>query len=178
MAAGSAYNSISSTTVSSNTTSVTISSIPSTYTDLILVCTMRGTINGVYPTMQFNGDTGTNYSQVSACGVATTTLVSQRYYNNSSIEILDPNRAVAYDSNAFGTSIVHLNNYSNTSIYKTAINRGSSTNPSTSGFNVTAFAGVWRSTSAINSITILSEAGGSYYFAIGSSFNLFGIKAA
>lgn len=178
MAAGATYSSISSTTVSSNTTSITISSIPATYTDLVLVCTIRGTINGVYPTMQFNSDTGNNYSQVSAYGIATTTVASQRYYNNSSIEILDPNRATAFDSNVFGTSIIHLNNYANTSVYKNAIIRGSSQNPSSSGFNVTVLAGSWRSASAINSITILSEGGGSYYFAVGSTFNLFGIAAA
>ena len=85
---------------------------------------------------------------------------------------------MSFDANTFATSIVQINNYANTSVYKTALIRGNSINPSTSASNATTLVGLWRSTAAINSITIYSEGGGSYYIASGSTFTLYGIKAA
>ena len=62
MAAGITYTPITSTTLGSNTASVTFSSISSAYTDLVLV--VAGALDGAnwVPTLQFNSDTGTNYS--------------------------------------------------------------------------------------------------------------------
>jgi hypothetical protein len=62
-------------------------------------------------------------------------------------------------------------NYSNTTTYKTIISRGD--NP---GFLVIALANLWRSTSAINIITMVSETGNN--FVTGSTFTLYGITAA
>jgi hypothetical protein len=61
-------------------------------------------------------------------------------------------------------------NYSNTVTNKTVIARGNTTD-----FAVRASVGQWRSTAAITSIAVKM---GSSQFAAGSSFTLYGIKAA
>ena len=63
-----------------------------------------------------------------------------------------------------------IQNYANTTTYKTMISRASDATQ-----NAIAYVGLWRSTSAINSITLSVSAG---TFAIGSTFTLYGIKAA
>jgi hypothetical protein len=61
-------------------------------------------------------------------------------------------------------------NYSNATTYKTIINRGN-----TASSTVITRSGMWRSTSAITSITVNNDA--SNYLA-GSTFTLYGIAAA
>jgi len=51
------YEPIATTTLGSNQTTITFSSIPSTYTDLVIVSNM-GTTTASYPFIRFNGDTG------------------------------------------------------------------------------------------------------------------------
>jgi hypothetical protein len=63
-------------------------------------------------------------------------------------------------------------NYKNTTNYKTTIGRGSSA----ANF-ADAQVSLWRDTSAINSVTVLLGAGTSN-FSVGSTFTLYGIKAA
>jgi hypothetical protein len=65
---------------------------------------------------------------------------------------------------------VHFMNYSNTTTNKTVLGRSSAA----SGF-VEAAVGLWRNTSAITSIT--ATTGGQSY-QTGSTFTLYGIKAA
>ena len=71
MAAGATYEPIATTTLGSATNSVNFTSIPSTYTDLLLIgdftCSANGTNAGVY----FNSSTG-SVSQTSLYGSSTT----------------------------------------------------------------------------------------------------------
>ena len=69
--------------------------------------------------------------------------------------------------------ILQLMNYSNTTTYKTILSR---TNAAANGVDATV--GLWRSTSAITSIEIGKNSGMSGTFQIGSTFTLYGIKAA
>ena len=61
MAAGATYTPIATQTTSGSTGAVTFSSIPQTYTDLVVVIntSLSGLCNSL---LQFNGDTGSNYS--------------------------------------------------------------------------------------------------------------------
>ena len=68
------------------------------------------------------------------------------------------------------TAIANFQNYANTSMYKTVVMRGNAV-----GKWVSASAGLWRSTSAISSFSIVSD---SDSFKIGSTFTLYGIAAA
>jgi len=165
MAAGATYTPIATTTLGSSTSSYTFSSIPSTYTDLVLVVQTQWTTSGNSDAaVRFNGDTGTNYSRTWVEGNGTAAS-SGRASNENQMYIL------GYFSNTISTEIMQIMNYSNTTTYKTAINRESA-NPADS--NVGIKCGLWRSTAAINSITLL----GSKSFAAGSTFTLYGIAAA
>jgi len=65
-------------------------------------------------------------------------------------------------------------NYSNTTTYKTLLTRA---NQASNG--VDACVGLWRSTAAINAVSIATTAyGGSSSVQTGSIFTLYGIKAA
>jgi hypothetical protein len=166
MAAGSTYTPIATTTLGSSATSYTFSSIPSTYTDLVLVIQTQWTTSGNSDCgLRFNGDTGSNYSRTYVEGNGTS-ATSGRGSNENIMYI------TGYFSNTISTQIFQIMNYANTTTYKTAINRESS-NPSDS--NVGAKVGLWRSTAAINSVTII---GASKTFAAGSTFTIYGIAAA
>lgn len=166
MAAGLTYTPITSTTLANTASSVTFSSIASTYTDLVLVANIKGS-TGNYTRVQFNGDTGTNYSWLGISGDGT-----------SATSFKTPNIAYTYlQGNALQTSTdfsyistTHFMNYSNTTTYKTFVSRSSAVGSATD-----ALVSLWRSTSAINSIYLYPNTGN---FATGSTFTLYGITAA
>lgn len=166
MAAGITYTPIATTTLGSNTTTVTFSSISASYTDLILVMSVKLSTSGLTDVdYRFNGDTGSNYSRTWVEGNGTGTGTG-RESNQTSMAI-----AGYYDSTNWTTQVTHFFNYSNTTTYKTAINR-ESTNYGNTGAKV----GLWRSTSAINEISVFPKSSKS--FSSGSTFSLYGITAA
>ena len=67
MAAGATYTPIATQTPGSNTASISFSSIPGTYTDLVLVIDNAFTASGGYSySLSFNDDTASNYSNTSS----------------------------------------------------------------------------------------------------------------
>ena len=169
MAAGKTYKLITTNTLSSAAATVTFSSIPATYTDLIIVSSAAntgGNANGL--AMQFNSDTATNYSKTYLYG-DTTSVVSGRGTSQTNISI--SNMPIS-STGVFGAGVANIQNYSNTTTYKTIVSRGGGAN---TGNLVIAYAGLWRSTAAITTITLFSDTGN---LAAGSTFNLYGIAAA
>jgi hypothetical protein len=110
---------------------------------------------------QFNGDTGTNYSNTFVFGIASTTY-STRGTNRTSIS----------GTISGGPEIVRWNimNYANTTTYKSVLNRMDDAE-----YAVGANAGMWRSTAAINSIKINAGSGN---LPAGLTATLYGIAAA
>lgn len=163
MAAGPTYTPIATTTLGSATNSVSFNSISSAYTDLVLV------INATRPSgfddgsVRFNNDTGANYSTVLLRG--TGSAASGTRYTDYSLALN------LLFSETVSTNIVHINNYSNNTTYKTAITRANET-----GNGVRANVTLWHSTAAINSITLVNS--GNSNFGSGSVFSLYGITAA
>jgi hypothetical protein len=162
------YEPIATTTLGSSQSSVTFSSISGSYTDLIAV--FNGSHDGTtqYFMQVGNGsaDTGSNYSTTVLDGTGSS-AVSGRYSNDSS--------GIRPDYYATGggnkkMSIFQLQNYSNTTTYKTVLVR--SALPAS---EVVATVNLWRSTSAINVVKFTCTAG---YYESGSTFTLYGIKAA
>ena len=158
----STYEPIATTTLSSNQASVSFSSISNSYTDLVLVA--NGALSAAYDSIELrlNGDTGTNYSRTFLSGNGTSAS-SGNSTNTSSL-------ALGLMGTENSTDIFHINNYSNTSTYKTVISRAN-----TASNTVRAGVGTWRSTSAINQVTVIATSGN---FISGSTFTLYGIKAA
>jgi hypothetical protein len=161
MAAGATYTPIQTYTIPSLTTTFSLTSIPSTYTDLIVVIG-GGTAapTGVY--FSFNGDTSSNYSVTRMYGFGSG-QGSGRTSNQTRAEI-------AGSWTATNTIIMNFQNYSNTTTYKTIVSRGSDATDT-----VSTGVALWRSTAAINSITFTTD---STNFAVGTVITIYGIAAA
>ena len=157
----STYTPIATQTLGSAAASVTFSSIPQTYTDLVLVVVAPSGNNN--DSLQFNSDTGANYSWTRVYGDGTS-AASSRSSNANYI------RTTAGDLTNTNSILIQIMNYSNSTTNKTVLTRG--TNPSVLTI---AVAGLWRNTSAITTINYSVATG---TFATGSTFTLYGIKAA
>ena len=166
MTAGSTYTPIATTTLSSNTASVTFSSISGSYTDIILVAmTQRvtATTNTNFQVGNGSIDTGTNYSNTAIYGDGTN---AASYYEQNQSRL----NAGSTTAN-WQTQIIQFMNYSNTTTYKTILTRQSN-----SGAAAQALVGLWRSTSAINTVKLYLADGNN--FLSGSTFTLYGILSA
>ena len=166
MAAGATYEPIATTTLGSAQSSITFSSIPSTYTDLVLICSVKGDASIGLVRVRLNGDTGSNYSFTRIYGTGSV-AASDRYTNTTSMELSDPGTGF---NSQFILGIGHIQNYSNTTTYKTMLGRGNEL-----ANVVQATVNLWRNTAAVNSVTVLTT---SNNFIAGSTATLYGITAA
>lgn len=168
MAAGNTYTQIASTTLGSAAASVTFSSIAGTYTDLVIVMQPALSVsnNAIY--LDFNNDTATNYSWTALTGNGSS-ATSARGSNQGLGSVAND---VLYPVSTLGntTIVIQCQNYSNTTTNKTYIVRGGQAASGTQ-----ALVGLWRSTAAINAIKFYASASN---FSVGSTFSLYGIKAA
>ena len=161
------YEKIATNTLGSAAATVTFSSISGSYTDLIVV------FNGSHSTLtnyflQFgNGsiDTGSNYSTTVLDGNGSSAASAR--YSNDTVGI----RADYYAAGANNVkqSIFQIQNYSNSTTYKTTLVRSA-----LPAEEVVATVGLWRSTSAINILRFSNSSGN---FNTGSTFTIYGIKA-
>lgn len=166
----STYEPIATVTLGSSNASVLVmNSIPSTYTDLILVIN-GGTSSGANALyMRFNNDSNTNYSTTYLYGNGSS-AASGRLTNRDAAAIgyyAEPGTGNEFNS------IAHIQNYSNTTTFKTVLDRANSTAGSFPGAE--ASVSLWRSTSAITRIDVLVSTN---TLNAGTTFSLFGIKAA
>jgi len=170
MAAGSTYTPIATTTLGSAVTGYTFSSIPSTYTDLIIIVGNFGMSNaGSALRMRFNGSSASDYSDTFVLGQGSAAS-SNRESNADSIRV--GGLAVGPATTNTDTIIINIQNYSNTTTYKTALIRDSSPNN-----EVGAVVGLWRQTSAISSISLVSY-NGTHTLNAGTTLTIYGIAAA
>jgi hypothetical protein len=163
----STYEPIATTTLGSAQSTVTFSSIPSTYTDLILISNnLSATNQNALSVKVGNGsvDSGTNYSVTFLYTTGSPPAVSGRGSNNTFM-------LVGRSTSDWGIGITQFMNYANTSVNKTVLSRGSSAN----AIDIT-YVNLWRSSVAINIMTIGTEVGGN--ISANSTFTLYGIKAA
>lgn len=166
------YTLIASNVLSSSAASVTFSTIPSTYTDLLLRLSTRtdlaDTSVNIYTT--FNGDTATNYSgtfvQGNGVGTASNRGTSQTY-----LPVGPWSQGTNYTSDVFASDELYIPSYTaaqNKPVGGFAV----AENNATGGHDI-AYAGLWRNNAAITSMTMTPYSGN---FVSGSSFYLYGIK--
>jgi hypothetical protein len=154
------YVALKQTTVDIATPSVTFTSIPQGYTDLVVV--INGTSSaGSELQYRLNGDTTSKYSFTQLYGDGSSAGSSRG--SDRTIGRLGSTRTTG------NVHIGHFQNYSNSTTNKTVLSR-----ESTAGSIVQAFVGLWRQTAAITSIEFLAETGN---FDSGITFNLYGIAA-
>lgn len=155
------YESIATTTIGAGgSTSITFSSIPSTYTHLQL----RIVTNGGGDRLQFNSDTGSNYARHYSLGNGSTasggSSLSQTY-----AAVGDYTATASF----FPGTIIDILDYANANKYKTIRSyTGFDNNIQGEAFQ---FGAHWRSNGVISSITISGGTMAQY-----SSFALYGIK--
>lgn len=159
------YEPIASQTLGASAASVTFSSIPGTYTDLVLVCMIKstGAASSSGGTARFNTDSGSNYSHTILYDVG-----SIRGANNDRVRMFGD-----IPTGAFANAIVQIMSYANTNVNKTFLS-----NYGEAGSGISRIVGLWRSTAAITTVTLYSNDGGADSFASGSTFSLYGVKAA
>jgi hypothetical protein len=159
------YTPLATVTLGSDAATVTFSSIPATYRDLILVIngktTRSGTENDIRVT--FNSDTGSNYSYVTMGGNGSSAL---SYQSGSIAYIPVPNAGTS----ATAISILQIMDYSATDKHKTVIAKGDS-----AAWFASATAGRWASTTALTSISFISSVTGN--IATGTTASLYGVIA-
>lgn len=159
------YTALATTTLGSDSATVTFSSIPATYRDLVLVIngktTRSGNSNDVR--IQVNADTGNNYSYVQMFGDGSSALS----YSGASQDHYPTTFA---GTGATASALIHFIDYSATDKHKTFLSRGDS-----AAWGLAALAGRWANTNAITSIKIYSSVTGD--MASGTTFALYGIEA-
>lgn len=161
------YEPIATTTLGSATASVTFSSISGSYTDLLLVIQAKTTdANSSRLNGRYNSDTGNNYSYVQLSGDGSTAS-SARISNFS---ILDFGGYPSISNTRQAQGIIHIQSYSNTNVNKTTLIRFDD-----AGAESIARVGLWRNNDAITTISMSFNAGN---IDAGSTFTLYGIKAA
>ena len=161
------YEPIATTTLTTNTANITFSSISGTYTDLILICSSKvTTYNGVNLNINVNSDSSSNYSFTNVGGDGTTASsargANQTYADGDLLSLMDTTSFAQYN--------ISFMNYANTTLYKTILSRASN-----AGRGAEAVVNTWRNTAAITSIVLDC---GLALFATGSTYTLYGIKAA
>jgi len=162
------YEPIATTTLGSATATVTFSSIPGTYTDLRLIAKVKETSTAGDSRMRFNGDTGTNYNgtrvlrsySTAVTGTINTTnglWITQNSLNSLSWAMIE----------------IDINSYSSSIAYKTIF--ATNSNASYDNQIPQVFNFTWRNTAVVTSLDFFNT---STPYVIGSTFTLYGIKAA
>lgn len=159
------YEPIATTTLTSNQTSVSFTSF-SGYTDLVIIANVKG--NDGSTCIRFNSDSGNNYSWTRLAGYGSSASSAR----GSNTNVISSATNISVNAGDFQTCIFHINNYANTSTYKTVLLRDG-----IAAHGAGAVVGLWRNTGAITTIAISPEFGSNVYYS-GSTITLYGIKAA
>jgi len=172
------YDALATVTVGvGGVSSITFAGIPQTgYSHL--------QIRGIYRTnradsndlafLQFNSDTGSNYSWHYLQGNGSTAASGAGASQTSIWTWLGAGSTAG--ANIFGASITDVLEYANPNIYKTVKNLGGlDLNTATTNAAINLTSGNWRNTAAINSISITPGFG--TLFSQYSQFALYGVKA-
>jgi hypothetical protein len=163
------YESIETHVVGSGgTSSISFTTIPSTYKHLQIRAIARMSSSAENMSLRFNGDSGNNYnshfieasgSGTPVCGNGTGSGIQNRIFT----------AVYVADANIFSAQIIDILDYSNTNKYKTVRNlSGADRNGLSTWLNFSS--GLWMNSAAISTITFTNN------FAQYSHFALYGIK--
>lgn len=166
---------ISATTLASATSSIVLSSIPATYTDLCIKMSLRSSDASAFVnfTLRFNGTSGgTAYGTQLLYGSGST-VVTANNLNAAQIDYGFQDGAGA-TANTFANIEFYMPNYASTSYYKPLSLDQVQENNTAAAYSG-LIAGIYASTSALNQIGIYSTAGN---FVTNSTVYLYGINNA
>jgi len=171
----SAFDAIATVSLSTATSSITFSSIPSTYKHLQVRTMARDSVNAASSAsgIRFNGDTGNNYGYHKLYGTGSVVgSTSATSLNGIQHSLLIP--AATNTANAFGVAVIDILDYTNTNKWITTKSfAGYETNGGTE-YQLQLGSGYWANTAVVTSLTIYST---SVSFVANSHFALYGIEA-
>ena len=162
------YEPIATSTLGTAAASITFSSIAASWTDIrVVINAIAVDVNSASINLEFNSDTGTNYSNTQVEGTGTvaqsgsTTNIAGIYSASTSQNIANGRFLVEADIFSYAGSTL-----------KTVLIANSADN---NGSGVAGrIIGLWRNTAAINTIKVNKASGGN--FGVGTSVTLYGIK--
>jgi len=168
----STYTLIASNVLTTTTATVTFSSIPQTYTDLVLRISARtGRTDPDYILLTFNSDTtssGTTYSDTYMLGSGSTTTSGRDSSGATIYDVGIP--GVNQTSNTFSSTEIYIPNY--TVSANKPFSSFSVTENNATAADIWAGANLWRNTAAVTQINMTAVSS----YVAGSSFYLYGIK--
>lgn len=169
------YKLIASTETTSNTGAVSFSSIPNTYTDLVVKVLARSAASATSETLwlQINDDTSISQYQYSRAFISNTTVAKDGsgFSNAQWFASTIANNGMA---SMFSAWEIYIPEYANSSFQKQATAESAFVNNSTTN-SAEFFGYAWNSTSTINKITVKYNGPN---FVAGSAFYLYGITKA
>ena len=158
------YEPIQSVTATGSSTVISFTSIPQTYTDLVVIFTGFATTGNFY--VRVNSDSSAIYSQTDIRGDGSV-AGSSRETAQSNVYIGD---YIADPISTISNAVMNFQNYTNTTTFKSFLFRGN--NPAKF---VGLTSGLWRSTAAITGISVHSSGANLDSTSVAT---LYGIKAA
>lgn len=165
------YEPIATTTLGSSSAGITFSSIPQTYTDLVIVCVGTIATNGNSVVVEINGNTN-QLGSFTLLGGNGSSAFSARTNNRSYVSA---GWNVGFSNTEICTTTINFFNYTNTTTFKATLARATNAiGSSLPGAELDA--SLWRSTSAITSLQVFTGGGGNLN--AGFIATLYGIKAA
>jgi hypothetical protein len=167
------YTLISSNVLTSNAASVTFSSIPATYTDLVLRVSSKNATADTFSIL-LNSNTSAIYSYTLMRLNWNTTAVSVRGSSQTkTTQIGYQPESVSESSDVFGSTEIYIPNYTSTTQKPISSFSAQGRNGTTYSPYLSGYAGLVNLTSAVTSITVNGDG---YNLLTGSSFYLYGIK--
>jgi hypothetical protein len=161
------YDPIATSTVAIATTDITFSSIASSWTDLRVVLTGTTVAGSPSPLIQFNSDTGANYSYTRLTGNGTSAAsVTSAFVGGIRCSLL-----TGFNSSIPSLAIFDIFSYTGSTIKTVLV---VSENDRNGTGSTERLVGLWNSTSAITTVNLSNPS----LFAIGTTATLYGIKNA
>ena len=163
------YTLIASSTVGAGgASSIDFTSIPSTYTDLVLKLSCRNTGTQPWMNLKFNGSATSwtmRYIQGNGASAASGNDTANTY------SVMESNSGDT--ANTFANAEIYIPNYAGSNYKSVSIDHVTENNGTTAYANLTAM--LWSNTSAINQITITPNANNIAQY---STAYLYGVKNA
>jgi hypothetical protein len=161
------YQKIAATTVGSGgAANIEFTSIPATYTDLVVFFSVRNSAGGIDVNIQFNSSTSnlsSKYLYGNGSSVASGT-------GASSIEMVGMTKST-WTANTFGNVQVYIPNYASSNFKPVSVDSVNEQNATEAWEVITT--GLWSNTSAITSLKLLPGTGNFVQY---STATLYGIK--
>jgi hypothetical protein len=166
---------IADVTVASPQSTIEFTSIPTGYTDLIIKLNGRSSLGQIYGggTLRFNGDSAQNKYETRRVYGSGSAVDSSTWVNGSDSDGIKGWNVVGNNSTAstFSSNEFYIPNYRGSTNKSVSLDEVTENNATTSYAGI--FAAIWKDTSAITSVAIVSNSGTT--FSTNSTATLYGV---